>query len=114
MEAVAVAKPGCSKLTLQCDNGSQYAVKKFRKAISLLGIRLRFIRTPTSDQNGHIESFHSTLKREYIWPYDFDNYQDAEAVISEAFRDYNNARLHSSLKYVLPNEFLASWEERHK
>ena len=111
MEAVAAAKPDCSNLTLQCDNGSQYAGKKFRKATSLLGIRLSFIRTHTPEQNGHMEWFHGTLKREYIWPHDFANYQEAEAVISEAFRDYNHARLHSALKYVPSNEFLVSWED---
>ena len=100
VEAVAVAKPNCSKLTLQCDNGSQYAGKKFRKAASLLGIHLSFIRTHTPEQNGHMEWFHGTLKREYIWPHDFSNYQEAEAVISEAFRDYNRSRLHSALKYA--------------
>ena len=114
VEAVAAARPDCSKLTLQCDNGSQYAGKKFRKAASLLGINLKFIRTHTPEQNGHIEAFHGTLKREYIWPHDFSNYQQAEAVIAEAFRDYNRNRLHSALKYVPPDEFLASWEERHK
>ena len=41
VEAVAVAKPDCFKLTLQCDNGSRYVVKKFRKVVSLLGIRLK-------------------------------------------------------------------------
>ena len=85
MEAVIVAKPDCSRLTLWCDSGPQYAGKKFRKAVSLLGIRLRFIRAHTPEQNGHIESFHSTLIHEYIWPHDLANYQDAEAVISEAF-----------------------------
>ena len=114
VEAVAAAKPDCSKLTLQCDNGSQYAGKKFRKAAALLGIRLSFIRTHTPEQNGHMEWFHGTLKREYIWPHDFANYQEAEAVISEAFRDYNHARLHSALKYVPPDEFLVSWEAKHK
>ena len=114
VEAVAVTKPNCSRLTLQCDNGSQYAGKKFRKAASLLGIHLSFIRTHTPEQNGHIESFHGTLKREYIWPHDFSNYQEAEAVISEAFRDYNRSRLHSALKYVPPDEFLASWEAKQK
>ena len=113
VEAVAVAKPNCSKLTLQCDNGSQYAGKKFRKAASLPGIHLSFIRTHTPEQNGHIESFHGTLKREYIWPHDL-NYQEAEAVISEAFRDYNRSRLHSALKYVPPDEFMASWEAKQK
>ncbi len=114
VEAVAAAKPDCSKLTLQCDNGSQYAGKRFRKAASILGISLKFIRTHTPEQNGHIEAFHGTLKREYIWPHDFANYQQAEAVIAEAFRDYNRNRLHSALKYVPPDEFLTSWEAAHK
>ena len=109
VEAVATAKPDCSGLAIQCDNGSQYAGKKFRKAASRLGIRLKFIWKSTPQQNGHIESFHGTLKREYIWPHDLANYQQAEAVISEAFRDYNRNRLHSALKYVPPDEFTASW-----
>ena len=58
VEAVAAAKPDCSKLTLQCDDGSQYAGKRFRKAASILGISLKFIRTHTPEQNGHIEAFH--------------------------------------------------------
>ena len=52
------------------------------------------------EQNGHIEAFHGILKREYIWPHDFANYQQAEAVISETSWDYNRNRLHSVLKYV--------------
>ena len=110
VEAVAAAKPDCSGLTIQCDNGSQYAGKKFRKAASILGISLKFIWTHTPEQNGHIEAFHGTFKREYIWPHDFANYQQAEAVISEAFRYYNRNRLHSALKYVPPDGFTASWE----
>ena len=104
VEAVATAKPDCSALTIQCDNGSQYAGKKFRKAATNFGIQLKFIWKSTPQQNGHIESFHGSLKQEYIWPHDFANYQEAEAVIAEAFRDYNQARLHSALKYVPPEE----------
>ena len=73
-----------------------------------------FIRTHTPEQNGHIESFRGTLKLEYIWPHDFANYQEAEAVISSAFRDYSQARPHSALKYVPPDEFMATWEAEHK
>ena len=114
VEAVSAARPECANLTLQCDNGSQYTSRNFRKAVSLLGIHLKFIWNHTPQQNGHIESFHNTLKREYIWPHDFANYQEAEAVIAEAFRDYNQDRLHSALRYVPPKEFLTSWEETHK
>ena len=114
VDAVSAAKPDCPTLTLQCDNGSQYASKKFRKSMSLLGISLAFIRTHTPEQNGHIESFHGTLKLEYIWPHDFASYQEAEAVIAAAFRDYNQARPHSALKYVPPDEFMATWEAEHR
>ena len=40
-----------------------------------MGISLKFILAHTPEQYGHIESFHNTLKREYIWPHDFANYQ---------------------------------------
>ena len=73
VEALATTKPDCHDPTLQCDNGSQYAGKKFRKAASNFGIK--FIWKSTPQQNGHIESFHGSLKREYIWPHDFANYQ---------------------------------------
>ena len=55
VEVVSTAKPDCANLTVQCDNGSQYTDKKFRKAAFLLGISPRFIRTHTPEQNGHIE-----------------------------------------------------------
>ena len=42
VEAVATAKPDCSRLTIQRGNGSQYAGKKFQKAASGLDIRLKF------------------------------------------------------------------------
>ena len=66
------------------------------------------------EQNGHIEIFHGTLKREYIGPHDFANYQQVEAVISEASWDYNRNRLHSALKYIPLDEFLVVWEATHK
>ncbi len=62
----------------------------------------------TPEQNGHIESFHKTLKKEYIWPMDFANYQQAETAIREAFLDYNQHRIHSSLGYMTPYEYIAS------
>ena len=111
-EAVAT-KPDCSGPTIQCGNGSQYAGKKFRKAASHLGIMLRFIQKSTPQQNGHVESFHGSL-RECVWPHDFANCQEAGAVASEAFRDCNRNRLHSALKCVPPDEFHMFWEAKHK
>jgi len=43
-----------------------------------------------------------------IWPMDFANYQQAETAVKEAFTDYNQYRIHSSLGYLTPHEFIAS------
>jgi putative transposase len=103
-----------SKLTLRCDNGSQYKSKAFRESMRDLGIKLEFIYYNTPEQNGHIESFHKTLKKEYLWSQDFRNYQEAEIAIAQAFKDYNENRPHSSLGYKTPYEFLSYWELKQK
>ena len=112
--AVAVGKPDCARLRIRTDNGNQYASRDFRRAVSAPGIRHEFIWKNTPEQNGHIESFHGTLKREYVWPHEFANYQEAEKVLAEAFEDYNNERIHSSIDYMTPAGFTAQWEMKNK
>jgi putative transposase len=73
------------KLTLRCNNGPQYASHAFKGSMGALGLRLECILYHTPEQNGLIESFQKTLKCEYVWPRDFQNYQEAERVIEEAF-----------------------------
>ncbi len=36
-----------------------------------LGLKIEHIAVNTPEQNGHIESFHKTLKKEYIWSMTF-------------------------------------------
>lgn len=66
----------------------------------------RFIAYDTPEQNAFIESFYGGFKEEYVWPFEFRNFQEADNAISEAFEDYNRRRPHSSLKYLSPYEFL--------
>jgi HTH-like domain/Integrase core domain len=49
-------------------------------------------------------------KMGYIWPNDFQNYQEAELVIKDAFTDYNKNRIHSALQYLTPYEFILKWK----
>ncbi|MFY9798346.1 MAG: IS3 family transposase [Candidatus Nitrosopolaris sp.] len=103
-----------NKPIIRADNGSQYTSNAFRKSMSVLGLKLEHIACNTPEQNGHIESFHKTLKKEYIWPYDFRTYQQAEAAIRHAFIDYNRDRIHSSLGYLTPYEFISKWKQEHQ
>ena len=60
VEAVAAVKPDCPGLTIQCDNGSQYAGKKFQKAASGLDIRPKFTwkSTPPAERPHRIVPLH--------------------------------------------------------
>ena len=97
------------ELTLRCDNGPQYTSHAFKDSMDALGLRLEYILYHTPEQNGFVESFHKTLKREYVWPCEFSSHQDAEVVIEEAFTDYNKNRIHSALDYMTPYEYLDAW-----
>ena len=96
-------------LTLRVDNGPQYGSKLFRKAMKLLGIRLEYIQKQTPEDNGDIESFHNSLKTDYIWPNDLETFEDAEKLMEYAFNDYNTVRPHSSISFLPPDEFEKRW-----
>lgn len=110
--AVASARPTLPGLVLRIDNGSQYTSRDFRSSMAALQITIEYIYVNTPEQNGHIESFHKTLKKEYIWPREFSNMKEAEGALQEAFDDYNNDRVHSALGYATPSEFAQRWQ-RH-
>ena len=63
-----------------------------------LGVMLEFIAYRTPEQNGSIESFHGRFKREYVWPQDFNTFQEANTAIADAFID--GRRPHSALRYI--------------
>ena len=108
--AVAAAGPQPG-LALRVDNGSQYTSREFRQSAASLGIRLEYIYVNTPEQNGHIESFHKTLKKEYVWPREFADMQEAREALQEAFEDYNGERIHSALGYITPSEFAELWQQ---
>jgi putative transposase len=77
--------------------------------MAALRLKLEHIARNTPEQNAHIESFHKTVKKEYLWPRDFQTYQEAVEALKEAFMDCNRYRIHSSLGYLTPYEFLRNW-----
>ena len=66
-----------SNLVLRSDNGSQFSSSAFMNSVKAPGIRQEFIQVSTPEQQGHIESFHSTLKTAYIWPMEFGSFEEA-------------------------------------
>ena len=102
-----IKHPEAIDVRLRTDRGPQYESEAFKESMKILGVKQEFIAVNTPEQNGHMESFHKTLKREYVWTRDFQNYQEAAEALQEAYIDYNQKRIHSSLGYITPYEFLA-------
>ena len=83
----------------------------FKNTVKILGIRSEYIHKHTPEDNGDIESFHNSLKTDYIWVNDLETFEDAENLMESAFSDYNSMRSHSSVDYLPPDEFERSLRE---
>ena len=76
------------------------------------GVAPEHIYVNTPQQDGHMESSHKTLKKEYVWPRELKD-EEAEVVLPEALEDYNRHRIHSAIGYVTPDEFARQGEKKN-
>ncbi len=102
---------GHAKLILRTDNGPQYIAGEFRNSMKILGTWQEYVQKQASEDNGDIESFHNSLKTDYIWVTYIEILGDAQKLMEYAFNDYNTIRPHSSIDYLAPEAFEGSWNE---
>lgn len=88
------------------DNGSQFIAKDFAEFIRSRG--LQHVRTSIAypQSNGKIERFHRTASEECLRKSSFVDLDDARRLIAKFIEYYNTKRLHSSLYYLTPEDFL--------
>jgi transposase InsO family protein len=88
------------------DNGSQFISRDFTGYLRELG--LQHVRTAVAypQSNGKIERYHRTLEEECLKKKSFINLEDARKQIQGYVDYYNTKRLHSSLYYLTPEDFL--------
>ncbi|MHB1889233.1 MAG: transposase [Thermoplasmataceae archaeon] len=92
-------------ITQRSDNGDQYTSHYFMEHARVMGFTQEFIEKSTPEQDGDIESFHMSLKTDYIWVIEIKDFSEGMNVIENAFSDYNNVRPHSSIEYLPPAVF---------
>lgn len=63
--------PSHFHLATRSDGGLQYTSHRFVNTLKVYGIRHKVTGKNRPDHNAYIESFYKTLKKEYIWPYDY-------------------------------------------
>lgn len=92
------------KPIIRSDNGSGYISQEFGGLLAHHGLTHHRIKPHCPEENGVIERCHRTL-REAIEEHDLVGRYDAERVISQLVKRYNDVRLHSALMYQTP----ATW-----
>ena len=74
-----------------------------------MNIKHEYIENETSVENGDIESFHNSIKTDYIWVNEISNFNDGKIIIENASHDYNNTRPYSIPDYYSPLQLLDKW-----
>lgn len=115
----AIEKYPGEKPRLISDNGSQFISRDFHEYMRLVG--LQHVRTSIAypQSNGKIERFHRTVHDECLTKRSFIDLDDARKNFIEYISIYNFKRLHSSLNYLTPDDYMADrvsarLEEREK
>lgn len=97
-------------INIRTDNGPQFIAKKLAKTLELLNVKHEFIKPGTPEQNGHIESFHSTFTRLVCDRHIFEDLSQAKEIIGNFFFAYNNTRVMKAILYYPPITFLKVWK----
>ena len=96
---------GAEKPVIRTDNGPQFVSYKFSECCKEIGVEHERIPVKTPNKNAHIESFHRILEDDCLKKYEFQKYAEAYEIVNEFMEFYNNRRIHSSLRFMSPNEF---------
>ena len=94
------------KITLRTDNGSQFIANDVRGFFHYHGIKHEFTNIATPEDDGHIEAFHSILEREFLRRNDYASFEELKSAIAHFMKCYNEERLHGSLNYRTPEQFI--------
>jgi len=100
-------RKGITIKLIQTDNGHEFQ-SEFEECLKGLDIKLQHTWIHTPDQNGVVERSHRTDEEEFYQETEID-YKDLEDINSKLklwLEKYNTKRLHFSLNYLTPEEYL--------
>ena len=107
----ALRKYPDKKPRLVTDNGVQFTAKEFRELVKEFSLKDIKIRIKHPESNGAIERFHRSLREECLSDKELKDKYSAADIISAWVDYYNNERLHASLHYLRPVDYLNGKQE---
>src|SRR5258708_27160804 len=107
LDALKMALTKGSPLIFHSDQGSQYSAWLHTDMLDAAGVRISMSDPATPTQNGIAQRFMPTLKDQHVDYADYADFPDAHQQIAHLLQiDYNSLRIHSSLNYATPAEFV--------
>lgn len=92
------------------DRGVQYASRDYIGQLEAMGAQISMSAVGNPYDNAKAESFFKTLKQEEVYLKEYNSFADAECNLTTFIEKvYNEKRLHSSLGYLPPAEFEATY-----
>lgn len=98
---------------IRTDNGSEATSGHFQQWAQHRDIKIDFIQPGKPMQNGFIERFNGTYRREVLDLYLFSSLDEVRHETQRWLREYNTQRPHQSFGDLTPVEFLISKGHRH-
>ena len=95
-----------AEVIFHSDRGSQYASKAYRNFLKHKNIKPSMSRKGNCYDNAYVESWFSSLKKEWIYRSHYNNEAELRALVFEYIEVwYNKKRRHSSLGYQSPEVY---------
>lgn len=98
---------------IRCDNGPEYMAKLVERSLKKMGVEPLFIKPGAPWENGYSESFNARLRDELLDRELFSNVLEAQVIIEQWRKYYNEQRPHSSLNYATPSAFADRWTQNN-
>jgi len=102
--ARAISEHGAPEY-IRSDNGSEFIAKVVREGLAARNIKTLYIDPGSPWQNGFIESFNASFRKELLDREQFYTLTEARVVIADWVEDYNAYRPHGAIGYLAPYEF---------
>ncbi len=108
-----VAARGTYPEFIRCDNGPELTAAALRDWCRFTDTHTAYIDPGAPWQNPWVESYASRMRDELLAIEQFDTLLEAQVLIADWRKEYNDYRPHSALGMLTPTEYARQWRNNH-